>query len=313
MLRHSSLRIGIIGTDTSHVTGFARLLNAGHSAAKHPEFAGARVTAALPGFSEDISSSHSRHERFASELVQTLGVHLVHSVAALCEQVDALIVHSIDGRKHRAQLEQILPFGKPVFVDKPFAASFSDAAAMFEAAERAGVPVFSSSVYRFYPSLRSLLQRDFGRFLHVHSVGPCHLEPSHPDLFWYGIHAAEALFTVLGPECVSVTRTASADSDVVTGLWACGATGTLVGLRGGPMPHGVTVYGTMQTAAQEAGVETAFGAPDDYTPLVVEIVRFFRSGVPPVSRRETLALFAFLEAAERSKVEGRAIPLIAIP
>jgi hypothetical protein len=310
MTSNCSLRIGIVGTDTSHVTGFARLLN---GEATHPELAGARIVAAVPGFSRDIPSSAARHEGFARELVATLGVHLVESIGELCQQVDALILHSIDGRKHRAQLEQILPFGKPVFVDKPFAASFSDAVAMFDAAERAHVPVFSSSVYRFYPSLRALLRQNFGRIVNVQSVGPCHLEPSHPDLFWYGIHPAEALFTVLGPGCVSVTRTASADSDVVTGLWACGATGTLVGLRRGPMPHGVTVYGTLQTVVQESGAETAFGAPDDYTTLVLEIVRFFRSGVPPVSRRETLALFAFLDAAERSKAEGRSISVLAIP
>lgn len=304
------LRIGIVGTDTSHVTGFARLL---HGAAAHPEFSGARIVAAVPGFSGDIPSSANRHEGFERDLVETFGVRLVESIGELCCQVDALIIHSIDGRKHRSQLEQILPFGKPVFVDKPFAASLSDAVAMFDAAERANVPVFTSSVYRFYPSLRSLVRRDFGRVLSVQSVGPCHLEPSHPDLFWYGIHAAEALFTVLGPACVSVTRTAAADSDVVTGLWDCGATGTLVGLRAGPLPHGVTVYGTHQTVVQESGAETAFGAPDDYTPLVLEIVRFFRSGVPPVSRRETLALFAFLDAAERSKAEGRSIPVMRIP
>jgi predicted dehydrogenase len=309
MASDSPLRIGIIGTDTSHVIGFARSLS---GTSVHPELAGARVVAAVPGFSEDIPSSRSRHAGFAHELSETLGVRLVNSIGDLCRQVDALIIHSIDGRKHRVQLEQILPFGKPVFVDKPLASSLSDAVAMFEAAERAGVPVFSSSVYRFYPSLRSLLQRDFGRVLHVHSMGPCHLEPSHPDLFWYGIHAAEALFTVLGPGCISVTRTASADSDVVTGLWACGATGTLLGLRDGPMPHGVTVYGTRLTAAQESGAATAFGAPDDYSSLVLEIVRFFRTGIPPVSREETLALFAFLDAAERSKAEGRAVPLTGI-
>ena len=302
------LRIGIVGTDTSHVTGFTRLFN---GPVVRPELAGARVVAAFPGFSEDIPSSSNRHDGFTRELVETFGVRLVDSIAALCEQVDALLLLSIDGRKHSAQLGQILPHGKPVFVDKPFAASLSDAVAMFDAAERAGVPVFSSSVYRFYPSLRSLLLRDFGRILHVQSVGPCHLEASHPDLFWYGIHAAEALFTVLGPECVSVTRTSCADTDIVTGLWANGATGTLVGLRGGPMPHRVTVYGTELTAAQESGAETAFGAPDDYSPLVSEIVRFFRTGVPPVSRRETLGLFAFLDAAQRSKAEGRHIPLSA--
>ena len=45
-------------------------------------------------------------------------------------------------------------------------------------------------------------------------------------------------------------------------------------------------------------------AATDYRPLVVEIVRFFQTGQPPVSNAETLEIFAFLEAAQRSKEQG---------
>ena len=75
------LRIGIVGTDTSHVTGFARLLN---PESARPELVGARVVAAVPTFSEDIPSSLSRHEGFTGELVETLGVRLVDSIGELC-------------------------------------------------------------------------------------------------------------------------------------------------------------------------------------------------------------------------------------
>ena len=38
-----------------------------------------------------------------------------------------------------------------------------------------------------------------------------------------------------------------------------------------------------------------------YKPLVVEIAKFFRTGVAPVSAAETIELFAFMEAADESK------------
>ena len=284
----------MVGTDTSHAPAFARcLLQSGGV----PGLAGARVTDAVPGFSADIVPSVSRHAAFEQELEELLGVTLHGSVAAMAGCVDAFLLLSSDGRRHPAQLRELLPFGKPVFVDKPFAVSLRDAAAMFGEAAAAGVPVFSASLNRFRPSLQRVMGHGVGRILHVDSRGPCHREPTHPDLFWYGIHPAEALFTVLGPECGSVVRVVGECAEVVTGLWRSGAVGTLTGFRAGPMPYGVTIHGEEGTAVQEAASSTAFGAPEDYTPLVLEIVRFFRTGLPPVEPRETLALMAFLEAA----------------
>jgi hypothetical protein len=39
----------------------------------------------------------------------------------------------------------------------------------------------------------------------------------------------------------------------------------------------------------------------DYRGLVIEIVKFFQTGVPPVSPEETLEIMAFMEGAEVSK------------
>ena len=41
-----------------------------------------------------------------------------------------------------------------------------------------------------------------------------------------------------------------------------------------------------------------------YVPLVKQIVAFFQSGKPPVPNEETLEIFAFMDAAQRSKEAG---------
>jgi len=52
------------------------------------------------------------------------------------------------------------------------------------------------------------------------------LEPHHPDLFWYGIHGVEALFTMLGTGCERVQRATTPDGRIeVTGLWSGGRKG----------------------------------------------------------------------------------------
>jgi hypothetical protein len=58
--------------------------------------------------------------------------------------------------------------------------------------------------------------------------GPGPLEEHHQlSLSWYGIHAVEMLYTMMGTGCVTVTQTSSRDSDVVVGVWKDGRVGVV--------------------------------------------------------------------------------------
>lgn len=46
------------------------------------------------------------------------------------------------------------------------------------------------------------------------------------------------------------------------------------------------------------------GKYQGYQPLLVDIVKFFRTGKSPVSEAETLEIYAFMAAAEESKRLG---------
>ena len=48
------------------------------------------------------------------------------------------------------------------------------------------------------------------------------------------------------------------------------------------------------------------GSFDGYAPLLAAVMKFFQTGVAPVSPEETLEIFAFMEAADRSKTTGGA-------
>jgi hypothetical protein len=114
-------------------------------------------------------------------------------------------------------------------------------------------------------------------------------EPHHPDLFWYGIHGCETLFTIMGPGCKTVTREAQ---DKVVGVWADGRTGTFVGAK----DYGADVVGTLSSGSA--------GKYEGYKPLVIAICQFFKTGKPPVSMEETLEIYTFMEAADESKRQG---------
>src|SRR5690242_8522850 len=114
---------------------------------------------------------------------------------------------------------------------------------------------------------------------------------------WYGIHAIEALYTIMGPGCETVTRVNTEDTDVVAGKWRDGRIGVMRGIRKGPSGYGITLYGAKAVLRSGPREET-------YRPLLVEIAHFFRTRVPPVNPDETLEIIAFIEAADISKARG---------
>ncbi len=287
------LRIGIIGCDTSHVIAFTKLINDPTSKQHVP---GGKVVAAFKGGSPDIESSASRVEGYTRDLRDKMGVKIVDSIEELCQQVDAVLLESVDGRPHLEQVKPVLKAHKPVFIDKPVAGTLRDAIEIYRLAKETGTPVFSASSYRYYDSLIELKKTNAGKIRAAVSYGPAHLESHHPDLFWYGIHPTEALFTIMGAGCQTVVRTSTADATVVTGTWSDGRIGTLVGFHDNPSPNKVVVFGSKAVVEQKAG--------GDYAPLVREIMRFFQTGVAPVSPEETIEIFAFMEAADESKREG---------
>jgi len=288
------LKVGIIGLDTSHVTAFTGVLN---DPKVKPELAGARVVAAYPGGSDDVEASRTRVKGFTDTLKDKYGVEIVDSIDALLPKVDVILLESVDGRPHLEQVKPVLKAGKPVFIDKPVAGSLADAIQIFDLAKKHKVPVFSSSSLRFAAEVAAMKKNDkVGDLLGCLTYGPCSLEPHHPDLFWYGVHGVEVLYALMGTGCESVSRVQTKDTDVVTGTWKDGRVATFRGIRAGKSDYGMVVFGSKGIEPQKINA--------GYEPLLVEIVKFFRGGPPPVSAEETLELFAFMEAADESKRQG---------
>lgn len=292
------IRVGIIGTDTSHVTAFTKLLNDTNDPNHVP---GARVVAAFKGGSPDVDASRTRIDRFAAELKDTWGVEFVDSIEELCEKVDAVLLASVDGRPHLAQVRPVFRAKKRVFIDKPLTASYADAREVVRLSRETGVPFFSSSSLRFVADVQAIRHSDrHGGIQSAFTFGPENLEPHHPDLFWYGIHAVEMLYTLLGPGCDQVTRVKTDSGDAVVGRWKDGRIGTMRGLIQGRQEYGALAFGMKAVLATPLPMKT------DYRGLLVEIVKFFQTGVPPVPPEETLEIMAFMEAAELSKARGGA-------
>jgi len=183
-----------------------------------------------------------------------------------------------------------------MFIDKPISASLTDAIAIFDAAKKYNVPIFSSSSLRYISGTEDVANGKIGKVIGADTFSPCSVEKTHPELFWYGIHGVEILFTIMGKGVKTVSMLHTPDTDVATGIWNDNRIGTFRGIRSGRSGYGGNVFG-------EKGI-LALGKFGGYNPLLKKILEFFNTGVPPVSAEETLDIFAFMQAAQESMDKG---------
>ena len=283
----SELRVGIIGCDTSHATAFTETWN-NPQAKGH--IAGFKVVAAFRGGSADIPQSVKLQADVVTKLKDKYGVTFYDSIEELCKNVDVVCLESLDGRPKLEQIKPVLKAGKPVFVDKPFGASLKEAKEIFRLADEARVPIFTSSSLRFAKNTQAVRGAAIGVVTNATTFGPCETDPHHPEMYWYGIHGIEALFTAMGTGCESVRRGTNAAGKIeVTGKWGGGRIGVF------------TEDKDFRGNASGLKGEMPIGKWDGYVPLVEAISQFFRTGIPPVTSGETLEIYAFMDAVEESK------------
>jgi predicted dehydrogenase len=299
----TELNIGLIGLDTSHVIAFASLLNNPEQEYHVP---GGRITTAFAGGSDDFELSRSRVEGFTTQLRDEYGVTIVDSPQAVAERCDAILLTSVDGRVHRDQFSQIARFGKPTFIDKPFATTSVDAIAIASLAREHSTPLMSCSSLRYaQPLVDALEETERGEIIGADCHGPMSIEPTQPGLFWYGIHSVEALIAILGPGCRQVTATTTDDHDVVCGVWGDGRIGTVRGNRKGNWHFGSTLH-----YAQEVRfVDSSAHPKPGYAGLLERVMQMFVSREPAVDINETVHIIRFIEAANESRVTGCPVAL----
>ena len=218
-------------------------------------------------------------------------------IPALLSKVDAVLIESVDGAVAPGAGPAVIAAHKPFFIDKPLASTLEDAREIARLAKEAGVPWFSSSSLRFGD-----IGGGEGRGRHrSHHLGAGAARAA-------SLPGARLVRHPSGGASVhpdgdglrrTVTRTSTADSDVVVGVWKDGRIGAVRAVR----PY--SDYGAIVNRGRETVViHPKAGEATDYRPLVREIVKFFETGKPPVSNEETLEIFAFLDAAQKSKEQG---------
>jgi predicted dehydrogenase len=286
------LRAGIIGTDTSHVPQFVKIFQS------HPEWK-IKVTTAFKGGSPDLPLSANRLEGFA-KTIQDAGVEIVDSIDALLAKVDVVLLTSVDGRPHLAQVTPVFKSGKRVFIDKPLAAGLDDVRRIVALSRESRTPFFSASSVRFHRDIPVLRENtSIGKIKEVQATYLLQPLAFHPDLYYYGIHGVEALYAAMGTGCTTLWRKMEGEVDVTTCRWKDGRIGTFRGLpKADPAQPLIRMTGDKGTAETK-------GAADNEG-IVRAIAEFFHTGRAPFDVAQTVEVFEFMTAAQVSKERGGA-------
>ncbi len=287
--QNEDFKIGIIGLDTSHSPAFAKYINDPGKESMQ----GMQVSAAYPLGSKRIESSAKRIPEY-TEQFKSMNIKIENDLDALIEQSDGILLETNDGTMHLEQALRVIEAGKPIFIDKPVAAGLPDVIEIYETAKKKNVPIFSSSSLRYLKKAQDVRKKKvIGDIKGANTYSPEHLEPSHTDLFWYGIHGIEILYTLMGSGCQSLKRITTESTDFVIGKWDDERLGTFRGDLTGLQQYGGTAFGT--EGVMEVGPFDGYGA------LIEEIIKFFRTGKSPIPDGETLELYTFMESADVSK------------
>jgi hypothetical protein len=292
------LKLGILGTDSSHAVEFTRILN-DPSAVDH--VVGAKIVVAYRGGSPTLPFSRDRIVKFTETLQKTWSIPFVPSIGDLCAKSDAILVLSVDTSARMRELGEAVRCRKPLFVDKPLGGTLADAVQIAKYLDEQHIPWFSTSSLRYGHEQRP------ANVVGATTWGPGKYIEGFPlDLTYYGIHSIESLFSIMGPGVQQVARTRVKDTDVITAIWADGRIGTV------RLIHPESTYGAV--VFREGGhAEPNNNLQVGYGPLVEEIVKFARTSQPPVSEKETLEIFALMDAAQQSLQKNGAFVPVVIP
>src|SRR3546814_20638905 len=99
------------------------------------------------------------------------GIELVDSISSLISKVDAVMLMTFDGHPRADQAIQVLKAGKPLFINKPFAASLKDVLGIMEASKQYNTPIFSSSPTRYHLGAQAAYKGELGERSDEHRVG----------------------------------------------------------------------------------------------------------------------------------------------
>lgn len=254
-----------------------------------------------------IEAIYSPHSDVATDVAAAFSIpHITSSLEELAGIVDGvLILCEKDVTEHYKIASIFLERHVPVYIDKPLAETVEEALSVVRIAQKHGTPMLSCSARRFDPLIvegTAILRKECHKPLSAYVFG----DWRYTKMIWYGVHAIDVLFAVLGPDVVSVRDVGDIKHRILRLTYRNG----LVAIVDLPYDIGVgtsvVVFGKRD--AQHLYWYLGTGRTHVFfAGLLERIGCMIQSGIPPVSYAEMVHVIRVLNAAEQSLRENREI------
>lgn len=285
-------RLGIVDCNTPHVPDFTRRIN--HVEIDADQWVeGAKVVAAVPGAHPVFPE---RSPGYVPQMMQQLrawGIETLERPEDLIGRVDAVLIEGNDSSLHLGRALPFVEAGVSLFVDKPLTTTTSDARTLVAAARKHGTLLTSASALRFALEVQDVKRRrdELGAIVGVDAHGPGTLHPRNPGLLYYGIHAVEMLYSLMGTGCRTVRCVWEPGVEVVVGRWSNGRLGTVRATRSGAGGFGFTAF------CEKEVVPVAVDNRYYYRELLRAVIGMLDTKTWPLTPDELVEPIAFQEAA----------------
>ena len=283
---------------SNHGTAFASACN-GYDEAKRKQFKGTFVAAKKRIEDAQVVSIWDPDKAAARQLADICGIPKVCDSPEQCaEGVDAVVIPDDGSGQQWKHALAPLRKGVPTYCDKPLAMTGKEAKAVADLARSTGTPLMSASALRFVPDILALAKE-------VPSLGDIHLATTicGNELVYYGIHALEMAYAVLGGGAVSCLNVGQPGRNIVRVRFANGRDLLLMVAERQWMRSGyqINVYGTK-------GWRTLTPVLTDlYWYLLDRFVALVRTKKESFPIEEEVEVIAVLEAGQRSLAEKREV------
>lgn len=280
-----TFKIGIIGAENSHTTGFGKLFN---------------IDKAFPGV--EVKYVWGETEEFAKKAMEKGNIpNRVKDPKDMLGKIDGLIVDHRHGKFH---LEPAIPFikaGIPTFIDKPFCYRAKEGKEFLALARKHGTPVTSfSSIAHSYETFALKQQlKNMENINQVVRYGPVDLNSKYGGIFFYGAHIVQPLLYLFGDTVEKVQVHQNGQNSSASLVFQNGMLASLV--------FTTKKYGWQTFVETEEGIIELKSNIEDkkIAKNDLDMVQLFKTGVEPRSHESILHGVAVLEALEKSVANGQ--------
>lgn len=203
------LKVGILGSDNTHVVAFSKLANFKSKDTGEYLFPNVRITG-IYGVDKEKTREVANESQI--EFIAEKPEDLLHNV-------DAVMVVFRHGDLHAQYALPFIKGGVPTWIDKPFTIKISDALEIIEAADKYNTLVTGGSTTKYNYDvlmLKNSVENDIslGKIVSGSMNHTASLNCEYAGLHFYGHHLAEMVMTIFGYNVKSVIANVNGDNTI---------------------------------------------------------------------------------------------------